>query len=790
MSYKIFTADTVICDSTNHANGVEKPVVSQVANKVWSLEFTIYPEHPYYDTIEEHVTELGVQMDDEVIFFGEVYRIKTDFSGGKQVFCEDMLGYLNDALIAPHRYNSMNVADILHLAVDQYNLQCPAKPIAYGIVQTTHTAHNLAFSTNYTSALTVVMENVIKKVGGYVRMRYENGVRYLDYSEDFGGTTQVIAFGSNLIDFVRDSDKSKLVSVLIPLGERLPDDQQTVEGVELRLTTITEENASDRIAYQPLIAEIGRVVRTRIWDNVSDPVELFNLGLAYLRNQVANVTIEARAFDLNLADEDFDRIKLYDEVRVISEPHGLDSRFPVLELTYNLDDPASNKITLGKTDIPSLTSTTAGVAEALQAVPTFRDVQYEAARQAALALENATNGYIQFVYNDTTGVLEQILIKDLTDPDNKWWRWNVNGLGYTSDGGQTYDVALTMLGRLVSNDAIIGGWEVNSSGLYKTVADPNDPTKQYRVTIYTPNANSPDSTPVISFLMSTDGGQSFNPKFTTLGSGSIVMYTDNSDQQLIQILQEYDSTTVPGSTNYFKTMIASGYVETGGRTWNINPLTQESYKIDSHTRLYSFGGIDAVRTYYGFSLLPSGLDFRYGYNTPPAGGGDTTKPTATYPSAGWRTATVSDSYVSGGTTTWRYLTNGTTAMAICSRTFTNVAADYAWGNIFCGPASGGGLGCNFKSCAYPRMTGDFAIDNGSGGTTTYFQFKGEPTVIAQLSVPAQGNDGWIVSNAAWTQANPSKFLPAYDLARGTSGTLSSVTVNYIVFGEIEAYSAT
>lgn len=85
------------------------------------------------------------------------------------------------------------------------------------------------------------------------------------------------------------------------------------------------------------------------------------------------------------------------------------------------------------------------------------------------------------------------------------------------------------------------------------------------------------------------------------------------------------------------------------------------------------------------------------------------------------------------------------------------------------------------------MTGDFAIDNGSGGTTTYFQFKEEPTVLAQLSVPAQGNDGWLVTNAAWTQANPNKFLPAYDLARGTSGTLSSVTVNYIVFGEIEAY---
>lgn len=49
--------------------------------------------------------------------------------------------------------------------------------------------------------LEVTKTDSLKTYGGYLRIRKENGVRYLDYSVDYPNTnTQVIEFGSNLLD--------------------------------------------------------------------------------------------------------------------------------------------------------------------------------------------------------------------------------------------------------------------------------------------------------------------------------------------------------------------------------------------------------------------------------------------------------------------------------------------------------------------------------------------------------------------------------------------------------------
>lgn len=745
MSYRIITASDVVCDSTNPASGVINPVLKQVVNKVWSFEFTMPPGHPFYSKIIEQKTEIGVQLDgNDPIFWGTVIEQKTDFYGQKTVYVEDMLGYFNYALMPPHRYNSQNITEILTVAVTQYNAQCTDKPITLGNVTTTHTAHNLGWSSNYETVLDMLMANVIGKNGGYIRMRYDpsDGKRYLDYSEDYGSTRQVIRIGSNLIDFIRDSDASDLVSVLIPLGARLPDDEQTVEGVDLRLTIETDSRQTDRIEDNTLILEIGRKVKARIWDSVEDPDDLYTIGANWLSNQFKDVTIEAKAFDLNLADEQIDSIRLYDEVRIISEPHNLDTKFPVLELTMNLNNPASNVLTLGKTVQPGITQTTIESADKLNDVPTYFDVQAEAAKRAAEVLESATNGYIKFVYNDNTGVLEQILIKDLTDPDNNWWRIGLGGIGYTSDGGATYDVAMTRLGQLVSYFAIIGGWEVNSEGLYKTVADQLDTNKRYRVTIYTPNAQTPDTSPVIDFTMSEDGGQSWRQMFYIPGNGSLTVFSENSNGAERVNVVERDN------PNNYSRMNSNGY--------HVRKPNTDSDVEDSHLTASQFYQMDSNRIYRTI-LGENGLFFR-------DANGDLS---ASYPANGWAEYEVQDSYVVGGKTKWKYLMNGNFVMAMCRREFQNVNVNYQWGGIWNGYSSAqypGGTDCHFKSCPYP------------------FAFTSAPIVIAQLDAPNGGNDGWLVTNALWTQANANQYLPAYDLARGTSATVPTIAVNYLVFG--------
>lgn len=782
MSYRIITNNDIICDSTNPANGVIDPVLKQKVNKVWSFECVLPPGHPFYNKILEQNTELGVQLDDnDPIFWGTVYGTKTDFYGQKTVLAEDALGYLNHALMPPHRYSGQNIEGVLNIAVTQYNAQCPDKPITLGTVVTTHTAHNLAWSSNYETVLDMLMANVIDKNGGYIRMRYDpsDGKRYLDYSEEYGETLQVIRIGSNLIDFVRDSDASNLVSVLIPLGARLPENEQTVEGVDLRLTIETDQRQTDRIEDNTLILEIGRKVKARIWDSVEDPDDLYTIGANYLANQFKNVTIEAKAFDLNLADEQIEAIRLYDEVRIISEPHNLDTRFPVMELTMNLNNPASNVLTLGKTLQPGITQTTIESAEKLNDVPTYIEVQYEAARRAAEVLESATNGYIKFVYNDTTGVLEQILIKDLTDPDNNWWRIGLGGIGYTSNGGTSYDVAMTRLGQLVSYFAIIGGWEVNSDGLYKTVSDPLDNSLQYRVTIYTPNTTTPGTSPVLDFQMSEDGGQSFYPTFSINGNGSQIVYCENSwtaDRPVFSFVNKSDPT-------HKRTMINDKAMSVWDMAGNVQYMSQ----FGSNGLIVNSGG----KTRSQYSGIDGIKQFRYDNNNNYIGAGlwlnqlqglkffdENNDLVASYPNSGWVSKNVTDSYANGGTTTWKYLRNGQHVMAICRRVFSGVEVNYQWGNIWCGYSSQNhpnGQDCNFKALAYPVV------------------FNDAPMVIAQIEGFNGANDGWLVSNVRWTQSNKRAYLPAYDLARGgsQSASISEIAINYIVFGVVaELYSIT
>lgn len=63
----------------------------------------------------------------------------------------------------------------------------------------------------------------------------------------------------------------------------------------------------------------------------------------------------------------------------------------------------------------------------------------------------ATTGFITITTNENeTNELFITNTKDYTKA-TKLWRWNINGLGYSKDGGQTYGLAMTMDGAIVAD---------------------------------------------------------------------------------------------------------------------------------------------------------------------------------------------------------------------------------------------------------------------------------------------------------------------------------------------------
>ena len=67
MKYEIYCDNYLIYDSTNNYYQVGDPKLTQELNKVDDLNFTIYPDHVYFDKIEKLKSVITLFKDDEMI---------------------------------------------------------------------------------------------------------------------------------------------------------------------------------------------------------------------------------------------------------------------------------------------------------------------------------------------------------------------------------------------------------------------------------------------------------------------------------------------------------------------------------------------------------------------------------------------------------------------------------------------------------------------------------------------------------------------------------------------------
>lgn len=449
MSYKVFADGHILCSSDAEELALIDPIVNLEANMAGSFTFKMAPDHPFYDSLVFRTTIIDVYLDDELIFEGFPVTESTDFYNVKTVECEGELSFLNDSVQGQAKYSDKSVSSLLTEYLAIHNSETDNfKQFQLGIV-TVNGGNSIMRYTNYQTTMTEINEDLIDNFGGFLRVRHDNGVRYLDYLESSPRTSsQVIQIGKNLLDLTQNLSSLNICTVLIPLGAR--QDSSSIEGLEERLTIKSVNDNKDFIIGTGA-AYYGYVWRTVTWDDVTIASNLLAKGQAYLQDaQWANLVINATAFDLGLAVEDVQKFRILDTIRVVSEPHGLDRNFMLTKLQLDLNHPGNTKITLGSDETIPLSSQSAALSNEInnQAVT----ILSSAAENAKMILENATGGNIHFVY-DEDGVCVEILIMDTNDIQTatKIWRWNINGLGYSPDGGQNYTIAATMDGAIFAN---------------------------------------------------------------------------------------------------------------------------------------------------------------------------------------------------------------------------------------------------------------------------------------------------------------------------------------------------
>lgn len=423
-------------------------------NGAGSLSMKLPPMNVGYESIIRMITDISVQKDGEEIWAGRVLSESKDFWNNRDLYCEGEMAFFNDSSQPPAEYRGLSVRAYLERLIAVHNSKVAAnRQFSLGAVTVVDKNFPIYY-TNYEKTMEI-LNALVEQYGGHLRVRKVNGVRYLDYLAEYPDTcSQVIQFGSNLIDFTRKWDSTEFATVIVPLGNRLED--SPIEALDAYLTVESVNRGSMYVQSNEAVAAYGWIEKTVTWDDVSDPAVLLEKAKTYLTDiQFDNLELELSALDLHYLDVKTEAVKLLDEIRVISRPHGLDRMFPVKKLDIPLDNPEQTQFTLGDAVKTSLTSvnnqTSAAILQKIEALPKAHSILKEAKENATQIMNMATTGYITITkdqYGSETLYISNV--RDYTKAD-KLWKWNMNGLGYSNDGGKTFGLAITMDGSIVAD---------------------------------------------------------------------------------------------------------------------------------------------------------------------------------------------------------------------------------------------------------------------------------------------------------------------------------------------------
>ena len=388
-------------------------------------DFTIYPDHPMYDKLKERDADNPIKVydDDILLFSGFIYELGKEFYLDGLVKCKGELDYLSESIVRPYSTLTRGYGDkapttvngYFEWLIEQHNRQVESnKRFTVGINQGANLdSNNYIYRENdtYPTTLEEIQDKLIGNdgYGGYLSIRHENGIRYIDYlSEWTSSNAQVLDFGVNLTDYTQTDDAIDICTYVIPLGAKMseteyqyndgyyitsdttPDSEKEYytwtgygysrcsdnltafeQGVTYyeyfedydesdQLLTIDGLNKyeyesgykmnGDMVYCESAVNKYGWIGTKYNNSDITVKENLVKRGILYLKEFVSpKRTIEIKAIDMHLINPDIKPIRVGEYVRVRSNPHKFDSYMLCTSISLNLDNPSNSVYTLGTT---------------------------------------------------------------------------------------------------------------------------------------------------------------------------------------------------------------------------------------------------------------------------------------------------------------------------------------------------------------------------------------------------------------------------------------------------------
>lgn len=387
------------------------PTLSMELNAAGSFEFTMPPNHSFYDGVRPFLSTLEVYEDESLLWFGRPVELRVDFHRQRKVYCEGALAFFNDSVQRPQEFDSVALHSFFRAVISAHNEQVDAdRQFTVGQITVPNTL--VYRKLDYESTFEVLKSQCVDAEGGYLFLRREDGVNYIDWMAEMPYTcNQPVEFGLNLLDMSSGFDGSSIATCVLPIGAKDAESGQ-------KLTVASVNGGSDLIQSEA-VADYGRITRVMNCSGIKNDSELLTAGIEYLSSlQFNDLVIECTAAELHLQNPNYEQFRVGQTIRCRSVPHLVDREFPLMKMTIHLDT-AAKQITLGTAARQTLTRI------------------YKNAQETGGTQDPATQGELDGIRETITEIQTQMV--DLQSSSH--WTHQIDGV--TSETGVVNFVTVT-----------------------------------------------------------------------------------------------------------------------------------------------------------------------------------------------------------------------------------------------------------------------------------------------------------------------------------------------------------
>lgn len=249
--------------------------------------------------------------------------------------------------------------------------------------------------------------------------------------EDRGVT---IRYGKNLTAMEQDANCASVYTAVYPYW--------TSEDVTVELP--------EKIVEAPGTYDFVRILPldlTSVFDGQPTPDQLRTSAQYYISDN--NVGVPRVSLSLSYAQLDGEKVDLCDTLTVTFAEMGVNTTAKVIKTVFDVLQDRYSSVEIGDMRA-SISETIAGQAETISALP--QTIQ-QAVLNATGWLTGDNGGYVIFRRNDTGQLVEQFISDSLDlQAAKNIWRWNLGGLGFSSNGiNGPYKLAITQDGSFVAD---------------------------------------------------------------------------------------------------------------------------------------------------------------------------------------------------------------------------------------------------------------------------------------------------------------------------------------------------